>query len=916
MKRLTCSLAITLLCAMVVGCPQFLQNLGGDIAGDVSESALNYDGTVTGCVLESSSTTASQDDQAAQRAALGPDAVCWLTDLEGNPLLDAEGNEYPVFPVNPDGTFDLGSLPVGVDIVLVIDVDGDGEADLFTIINIPKDADADSGTLDDVTVDPLSTVTRARLQHAIALRSQNYENLDVGLAGVIGRTRDAYEHLFEDAGIDHGMLLNDIRGLVSAELSDFFDNQVPVAAQRGMRMAFSNIALADAEEVEDVVAAAAQLLVEGGFVIADEPGGIDLSFLGDLPHVVALTFEQFEELFAMQDPGEPPPARRVPRKFKRTAQTAVDEPVLYVSDVVEADRNYAMAEEGEQPYMPKPMFGEGMLTDMANMYMERKTITLRNLHYLLVDAERGLGVRLAYSLWNGPNEAPTEVFESPDGTGVVVDMQALFEELEPFSGDPGFDPMAAQTTSVRDIIADFLAGTAEPTFQRLFGGILMERVPDADEFARYIRNRRVHVPFSRYGPATWFVVADADPWQDPNAAAITVDVETDAGGDVTAVTYNPTNDGDFYLRHGPLTETGMQVELIRLGNGRMLHNHGGEPQFLEMSDNEIFQPVDGESFFEAFSETGLHWPGAPALLVPNYDFDPALPPDPETNPPEHEVFVLMTSPTPDAVPVRVNYADGVATYAPDGTYYMAFDEQTDLQGLFALVSQTGEMLADPPGAGWDCRVLADAEAVVGIDLAPQEFTYVYGVEVGNAGYDPEGAPYYDDINNNGQWDEREPTFAQQFFLADPADWRSTWVERYYRRADNNGFPAADEIDWESETPALLNGVALVPRQFRARLNAFLYGRPNSALNLLMAFCPPEFFDGTQAIDEDTPVNPLMAVALIDLVFEQTMNVEATVDWDGPGGMPPHLQLLPAWFFIAPVDDPVALIAENFESLAE
>ncbi len=111
-------------------------------------------------------------------------------------------------------------------------------------------------------------------------------------------------------------------------------------------------------------------------------------------------------------------------------------------------------------------------------------------------------------------------------------------------------------------------------------------------------------------------------------------------------------------------------------------------------------------------------------------------------------------------------------------------------------------------------------------------------------------------------------------------------------------------------------MALVPRNLRPRLNGFLYGRPNSALNLLLAFSPPEFFNGTQTIDENTRINPLMSVALIDLVFEQTMNVEAVVDWDGPGGMPPHEQLVPAWFFVAPVDDPIALVAENFADYAE
>ena len=64
MKRLTLSLLIVPLCAMAVGCPQLLT--GADTAGNVSESALNYGGTLSGFVADSSSTAASVDSQAAQ----------------------------------------------------------------------------------------------------------------------------------------------------------------------------------------------------------------------------------------------------------------------------------------------------------------------------------------------------------------------------------------------------------------------------------------------------------------------------------------------------------------------------------------------------------------------------------------------------------------------------------------------------------------------------------------------------------------------------------------------------------------------------------------------------------------------------------------------------------------------------------
>ncbi len=918
MKYLTQAMCAALLCAAIVGCPAgFLQGDNSGIGtGDVSQVALNYSGTLTGSVAGSSSTATSTDPEAAQSAPLTGDAMAYLTGVNGNRLRDANGQEYPEFPINPDGTFEIPNLPVGADFIIVIDLDGDGVPDLFNIIHIPKDAGGDTGSLTGLYVDPLSTVTNARLQQMLNAQDIDFDNLDLSLAGIMSRTRDGYEHLLDDAGIEDEVAISGIAGLSNLELAQYFDDEIPLPAQRAMRMAASNIALAVATDVEGVVKATAQTLLEGGFVIADDPDGIDLSFLGSLPHVLTLTFEQFQEYLGTCGPGDGPPPG-LPADFEQAACQTPNEPVIYITELVEADRNFAMAEEDHQPMMVKPMFSEYMLTELAELYLAGKTITLENLYHLFVDAESGLGVRLTYTTWSGdPTSPPVDVFESTDGTGIEKDIAALFAELDVLFGDPGFDPMAAQTASARQIIIDFLTGTAEPSFERIFGGFLMERVPGPEEFARIIRDKRAHIPFSRSGPSQWYVVATDDSWQNPNARAVTVDIETDAAGKVTKVTYNTNGIGKFYLGHGPMTENGMEIELIRRGNGRFLHDHEGYPQMLEMSDSTIFQPVNGESFFNAFSESGIHYPGAPALRVPNYEFDPSLPPDPATNPPDWEAFVLMTSPGPDGVPIQVNYAADVATYSETGMYYMLFDERSDTEGLFALMTENGEQLENPPGSGWENRVLVAANAVQEIDIAPEEFSFVYGIDIPNEGYDPEGAPYYDDINENGLPDVGEPTFAEQHFLWDPADWRSTWVEKYYRQANNNGFPDPEDIDWNSDTPKLLNGVALVPRNLRPRLNGFLFPRPNSAINLLMAFSPPEFFNGTQAIDGNTRINPLMAVAIVDLVFEQTMNVEAMVDWDGEGGMPPHEELVPAWFFVPPVDDPIALIAENFANYAE
>ena len=915
MKGLARLLVVGAVFVFIGGCPP-TDSLTQTGTGDVSDTALNYAGTLDGSVLTESSTAGTDDAQAAQTAGVGADTVVWFTDLEGNALLDANGNEYGTFSVDPDGTFSVPGLPVGVDIMLHVDLDGDGEADLTTIINIPKDASADTGTLDDVIVDPLSTVTGAKLDDLLDEEGVNPEELELSLSGLIGRTRDAYEHLYDDAGIEDTLLLDDIHGLGPAELAQYFDDHVPLQAQRGMRMAASNLRLSTSASVEEIVKAAAQILLEGGFVIADDPNGIDLSFLGDLPNVLTLTFAEYQEYLGMTGPGQES-AKGVPLDFAETSPPVPGEPVIYLSELTEPDRNFSMAGDDVEARNSKPMFTESVLTEIAELYKEGKTISLADLHALLVDVDDGLAARLTYTLWTGdPQNPEIEVFQTADGGGILKDTDALYQELAQYADDSGYDAMAAHQASVRDILRDFLEGTIPPSFETMFGGILIERIASADEYAAYIRAKRTHLPFSRSGPSQWFVVADADSWQNPNANPVTVNVETGSGGCVSKVIYDPQGNGKFYLGQGAMIDSGMQVELIRIRNGKYLHDHEGQPQFLDMADTTIFQNVGSETFFEKFSETGENWPGAPALRLPNYDYDPNQAADPETNPPDWEAYVLLTQAGPNGVPVRVNYSNGVATYNAAGAYYLLFDETTPTEGWFALIKETGELLEDPAGSGWANRVLIDPGTVQGITLAPEVFTYVYGVDVPNEGYDPDGAPYYDDINDNGREDTGEPTFAEIPFLGDPQDWRSTWVERYYRRADNHGFPAPDDIDWNAATPKLLNGVVLVPRAFRPRQNGYLFPRPNSALNLLMAFSPPEFFNGTQQLSATTRINPLMAVALIDLAFDQALNIEAIVDWDGPGPMSPHRELVPVWFFVAPVDDPIGLITDTFSQYVQ
>ena len=89
--------------------------------GDVSSSALSYDGSLTGSAKTASSTEAqsSASDSArpklfdASQGLFGSGAVAWLTDLNGIRLKDRNGVEYPTFPIDSAGGFSGLNLPVG-----------------------------------------------------------------------------------------------------------------------------------------------------------------------------------------------------------------------------------------------------------------------------------------------------------------------------------------------------------------------------------------------------------------------------------------------------------------------------------------------------------------------------------------------------------------------------------------------------------------------------------------------------------------------------------------------------------------------------------------------------------------------------------------------------------------------------------
>lgn len=872
-------------------------------AGDVSDTALNYKGTVSAQVLTTSSTQGADLDNSSKLdpRAISSNATAWVTDINGDPLLDEEGNPYEPVSVNTDGTVDLSDLPVGMDLVLWVDLDGDEEADVITIFQIPAEEDGETGSLSDMTVDPLSTLIFARLQQVFEEKGIDWQDLDLSLTGLVERTRDAYENLYYDSGIEHEIDIDDLTGKILAQMADLFEEILPAAAKRGMQMAESNFELAAAKDVNSVVLAASKILVQGGFVIMDDPDGVDLTPLEQLPHVEGMTFEQYDQYMnSLFDFGDEMATEDMPF-FE-------DGIKLYLSTMAEPDRNFAGIDE-ELPMPTKPWLGEYMLTKLAEMYLDGKQLTLDDIHQLIVDAETGLGARLAYNRWSMEDEFPATVFESPDGEGIAKNEMDFWDSIMDLDM---WGPNATGIDEFRAALVDFLSGTVEPSFQVIFGGITMQRIPNPKAFGRSIRQARAHLPFSRSGPSKLYVVATHDPWMNPELAGpVTVDLEQNDVGTVTEATYNSQGNGRYFLSFGAMTETGQEVSFVHRATGRTITDTRGWEQWVDMADETVFQAVGSDTFFEKFSDGVTEYPSGPGPRFPNPGFDPEQPADPETNPPDFDSWVLYDSPGPDGEPILVDYANDVATYSEAGRYYLVTD--WDSQGLYNLITEQGDMLMETQG-DWDTRIQIDPAEIEGIDLQKQSFFWVYGIDVPNPGYDPSGAPFYDDINNNGLQDAGEPVFSEVHYLWDANDWRSTMVELYYRRADNDGFVKPDQVAWENDTPAIYVGselVQIVPRNFRPRLNAFLFPRPNSAINLLMAFSPPELFDGTHAFDEDTPVNPFMAIAIIDLVFEKLHNVEAVVDWDGPGPLQPIEELTPAWLWMGAMTDPLQLIVDSF-----
>lgn len=916
MSRASLSTLLLLLGFGLAGCPQTNTtdpnsdpNTSDTTGGDVSDVALSFGGTLTGSAKTTSSTTESSG-QAARRISareIGDDATAWLTDLDGNRLLDADGNEYPDFAINADGSFELDGLPVGVDFVLNIDVDGDGEADLQTFVHIPANDDGTTGELDELVIDPLSTLVLAKFLALLEEQGIQFsDDLELSPSALIHRIRDAFANLFLDSGVEQDILIDDLFGLTRAQLAALFDVLIPPAAQRGMNMAKGSLLLKLASDVNGVAAASAQILLEGGFVILDLPDGPDFSFLANLPNVESHSTEEFHAMFGGQGDDQ---------QVQNDAALPPPPPgTVYFSSIAEPDRNFVNSEfDGEIDGPDGPWFSDRVLSEMARIFVDGGTVSMSDLHQIIVDAEIGMGARYQYFIHTP--QGGGEFFETADGLGLARSLQDLFARLQQEGADDTSpDNFEAVQSNIRRALLSFLDGTAEPTFERLFDGILITRIPSTDAYGRLLRNQRAHLPFSRSGPSRFFVVADKDAFQDATAKAITVNPTLNEDGEITSVSYVSDGTGKYYLRFGPHTDTGMLTELINRTTSGPLRDFKGRPQLLDLGDTSVFQSVGGESFLDAFSQTGEFYPGAPALTVPNPQYDPNQPADPNTNPPVFQRFVLVSEPGPNGVPVRVDYANNVASILENGQYYLGFTELTQTEGKFELIDESGQVLLTTPG-DFSTRVLVIASQIQGGAIVAQNFRHIFGIDVPNPGYDPNGAPYYDDFNGNNIQEAGEPSFDHRAFLHNPDDWRSTRIEAYYRRADNNGFVDPQNVDFNSSTPRTLDGVTLVPRNFRPRLNAFRFGRPNVTLNLLCAFSPPEFFNGTQALNADTRLNPFQALAMANLVFGGVQNAKAWYDPDGAGPIPGALELVEAHLFVAPIGDPVQLMVKGFDDLA-
>ncbi|MGB0715098.1 MAG: hypothetical protein ACPGXK_04420 [Phycisphaerae bacterium] len=1044
---------------------------GADTDGQnsLNSDALSFEGSLSGKLVDTQSTR-SDTNEAAQELppSFETDNTCVrFKDLAGENLVDPNGEPIAEVEVQSDGSFNADNLPVGTDFTVCGDIGKDGSCDIESCVNIPADENGTAGTLNDVQVDPLTTIVLAKLRELIDESGIDPAELPVSPATIVARIVDAFENLFEDAGIEQIIELSTI--LEETNRGSLFDELVPAGARTGLEMVEGNLGAAVATDANELTLAVAEVFLRAGFPVADFPGGPDLSTLGTIDGVTTTTpqelfnefageFDEFggeadfldelpEELLGQLEPFFPDGLPEdlinedgtlsgdLPEELPTDLEFLLEEfagdfnlepanaEVIYISDFSEPDRNFPsddVFEEGDG-LPPLPIINDNILNRMAALHLQGRVITLDNLFELLTDVTAGMGLRLTYFV-EDPHFGgqPLVVFQTEDGQGKAINIDQMFERVFETERSTSFlDDEETFVTNIRSILADTLSDTLPPSFDQVFNGVAVGRVAGVEDVANHIRGARAHLPFSRTGPSTLFVVADSDGFFDgDNSSAITVDADVDIEGNVSNVSFNSNGQGEFWLGFTHLTETDGIVELIVAETGRPLHSKRG-PAFISMFDESLFGDINGNPFFDFVSESGTFYPSVPVTIFAE-DFAPEFIEGDviEEGPDFHDqVWVLAKNDDggnefePEAIRVDYDPATSTATFNPFGRYLLAFEPDSHETGVFKLFNeQTGRFAnfnndpdvffedvieqpddffdffnennleedgfddfgvidefinelpppngddpfnpnqtdgdgpngpnpdgtdpnggdpnndgpnGDDPNAGIDDPapasfvddagfIFVDIAEIFGVEIFADDFAMVFGKEVPNPRYNPDGDPYFDDVNGNGVQDQGEPTSDYRPTLFEPNDWRSTDVRVFYRQAD--GQPVTiDNVDWESETPQTLDGVELVARNYLPRLNAFRFGRPNTAINMLSAFLPPDFFNGTNVIDGDTEVDIFSAIAMINLVMDQVFNIEGNIDPDGFGPLPRELQVINADPFIVPVDDPFVLIARGFES---
>jgi len=334
-----------------------------------------------------------------------------------------------------------------------------------------------------------------------------------------------------------------------------------------------------------------------------------------------------------------------------------------------------------------------------------------------------------------------------------------------------------------------------------------------------------------------------------------------------------------------------------------------EDQFNDRPPDGEFPPPDGE-----------FPPPDGDMRPPDGDVPPPIgdeppPPDGELPPPDGGDPVIEPPPGDgEVVPSEEGDGDAISDVPGDE---VPVDDGAPTDGELPPDEGSPPLVDEgpipPPDGGFvdPSFILVNVRNVVGLDIEAVEFTHVFGTEVPNDRYNPDGDPYFDDINGNGEYDVDEPTAPFRPTLFGSDDWRATDIRLYYRRGDNGASVSFDEVDFESDSPRTLDGVELVPRSYLPRRNAFRFGHPNTAINLITAFAPPSFFDGRHSLDGDTEVDVFSALAIINLVMDQVLNAEADIDIDGRGPLPRRRMLTDAHLFVAPVGDPFRLILDGF-----